>query len=375
MTSSYRFRHRSFSTFAAVTVLVVAAAAALAIQIDDDAFIPVRTAEQYASDAAVAPIVSVDNAALLYYRYFELLDDELADSVKAFAADNGGWDNHDWIPNEELAEQLAAADSIRGFLRATTIDNADFGVEVELGVFAILSHLTPMRATARLVAADARRLAAEGDIDAAARRIAALHTAARHTSQDSVVISSLVGMAIAKLACGETQHLAESGQLSTESRDLLLDAINAYDNNDPFSARQSITNERDIFLAWIRVTFADATGQELLDAFATIAGPQGHSGLAELTAEQLAADMDRTLDYYDTALRVWPNPDAVAQLHDLEKVVQAGGFGATAVVIAPSLEKVRENQTRAQEMIVKTRNALNVAKIKNIRTLESSSAP
>ena len=341
---------------AALLALPVAAAPP---QID---FIPLHSAGEYATDASVGPITTVDNAALLYMRYAQLLDRELATDVKAYADEHGGFEDDSWAPDGELAERLAASEAIRGYLRAATIEHADFGVELELGIWATLPHLAPMRDAARVLAADARRLRAGGEPEAAAMRLAALVRMSRHACEDPVLIGSLVGVAIGNLTCSEMQHFARSGELTDEARRTLTDALTELEQDDPFRLREAVGQERDIFLPWFGAMLRDSDAEQTRELLALF-GEEPSEELLALDAQRLTAATDRARKYFDLVIEVWDKPDAPARLKEVEALLESGGFGAVAQAVGASASRVHENGERIARRIADTRRALRDASL------------
>jgi len=340
-------------------VLLALPAAAAPPEID---FISLHSAAEYASDASVGPIASVNNAALLYNRYAQLLDRDLCADVKAYADEHGGWEDASWAPEGELAERLAASGAIRGYLRAATIEHADFGVELELGIWATLPHLAPMRDAACVLAADARRLRAAGKPDAAAMRLAALVRMSRHACEDPVLIGSLVGVAIGNLACSEMQHFARSGEMTAGARQTLSGALSELEVDDPFRLREAVGNERDIFLPWFSAVLRDSDQAQVREIM-TLFGEEPEPELLALDADGLIAAADRARGYYDLVAKVWDQPDATARLKEIEQLLESGGFGPVAKAIGASASRVHESSDRVEQRIADTRRALREAVI------------
>lgn len=149
-----------------------------------------------------------DNAAVLYYKASVLyeVDDEMANMLTDFQKDN--IDVNDKIKEFVKKNQLI----INTILDATEVKNCDWGMDFSQGISMELPPLSSMRKMARLVLADAKILASDGDHEAAINRCMSLYRMARHIN-DRVYISYLVGISINDMAneC-LTQIMAEMPQ-------------------------------------------------------------------------------------------------------------------------------------------------------------------
>ncbi len=144
------------------------------------------------------------NAAILYYRAFMFMNEETSKKV----SDAISQTDPNWIPDAEVCKLLADNDNaIYTFIRGSKLEIADFGVEYSAGIGALLPHPGKLRAGARLLAVDARPLAHEGKPDEAAERVAAIFNMSRHTTQERLLISSLVSIAIHSLGCVQAEYL------------------------------------------------------------------------------------------------------------------------------------------------------------------------
>jgi hypothetical protein len=138
-----------------------------------------------------------DNAALLYYQAFLLVpqtdDRALTDLVLNVA--NGGV-----APNEQVREYIKKCrDAIDCALAASELPHCNWGLRYSKGFSAAFPHLAQVRSLTRLIVADARILAAEGDYRQALERCLAAHRLAGHVG-DETLISLLVSIAISAQA-------------------------------------------------------------------------------------------------------------------------------------------------------------------------------
>lgn len=299
------------------------------------------------------------NAALMYARAWLLIPE---DTFKAVADANPDR-KPDWVPDEALAKKLIDAQSgITTIVRAAKLQNADFGLEYSKGIGALMPHLGRLRGSARILAADSRRLHAKGDTPAAVERLIALFALSRHTSGDGVLISSLVSAAIHGLAASNTERLLASGALTIEQRDAILAEMRRVNQNDPFGVQLAVLGERQWTEGWIRTNFSgDGGAKKLMGQFGGMLPDNADAQTAKnskiveaFSAAQLKADLDRMVKFYNEAHRLIPEPDAAERLIALEERAKKGEFGTLATVFAPALSKSKASDAKA----TRERNAL-----------------
>jgi len=195
---------------------------------------------------------SEDNAALIYWRLFDMYDADLLN--EAWTAVND--DESRLEPGTDLAKRLSQQQGVVQLaLKASSMEECDFEIDYADGFETILPHLGKMRNVARLLGADARRLELAGDLLGAAERTAALYRVAGHLSEDEVLIGSLVAIAIANVANEQAERL---GGLDLDRADRLaiLGAIDALDAADPYGVLDAIELEQRIVRTWVVETYA-----------------------------------------------------------------------------------------------------------------------
>ncbi len=320
----------------------------------------VHLATLAAHTAAYTAEAGVDNAALLYNRYFALLADT---DLPGLARD---FDFNDPVarpgaqPNDTLAKALDDnAPLIEGIIRASTRPTCDWGIERDQGPAALLNHLGPTRAAVRVLAADARHQLAQGNHDAAVERHATILRIADHLTQDRVLISSLVSMAIANLAAAEAQAIG--AELPAESRKVLFAEFQqrAF-AGDPFGVREALKGERELFLDWVTESVDTTDDGRAFIKLAEDAGVGAESlrRVATMSADQLQTDLDKAGTLYDAIDAVWTDPDASAKLEALNKLVATGAYGQTATVFAPNVTRIYDNDQRSRETLRKAAEVL-----------------
>ncbi len=305
---------------------------------------------------------SVKNAALLYYRSWLIMGDDLRETLyEEYRSDPA------WRPSPKLSQIIAEhPDVIRGLLKATTVEHCDWGVETEDGVYALLPHLRELRMSARLLRADTRRLLDMGRPDAAAERVAALYRLSGHATSDPVLISSLVSVAILHLAGGEVEEIVATGSLTTNARDTILEAIDTLDPDDPGHIRDRILDERSVFLGWFQRTFqgADAPRRMLamLEEIGSPPTPEDRETLIAMSEQDLAADFERAAGFFDAVSRIWNEPDALDRAAQLDELVERGHYGISGKILLPGVTKVYRQAVESAEEVRRIRRLLDTAR-------------
>ncbi|MEQ9096728.1 MAG: hypothetical protein RIE32_10745 [Phycisphaerales bacterium] len=171
-------------------------------------------------------------------------------------------------PDAQLVAELEAnGDLIDRLAYASRMTECDWGLPEQTGVDTLLPHLGKVRALARVLNVDARRLAAAGDGDRASRRVAGLVRMARHTAEDGAdsIIEWLVGIAVlafaadAAMYCAPDFDAAQRGRVLAEFREIDLDdpygldAKIALDRERSAAAGLETTSEQQLQDGWARV--------------------------------------------------------------------------------------------------------------------------
>lgn len=184
------------------------------------------------------------NAALLYWQYRHMLSDS-----DLFSLANQDWkDDASWTPGEALSKSLGAnQDAIQTLLRATSQSECDWGVEYERGPSASLPHLSMARLAARVLRADARRLASADDATGATARVVGIFGIARHLhQQDALVMERDAAVSISLGAIAEAQWLVNRGNLKAEDRARIFAELDEIVSPpDPFGFMEGVRFERD----------------------------------------------------------------------------------------------------------------------------------
>ncbi|MFI4883483.1 MAG: hypothetical protein ACIAQU_12960 [Phycisphaerales bacterium JB064] len=149
-------------------------------------------------------------------------------------------------PSAELVQELEAnADLIDRLAYATRMDACDWGVPDDFDMQTMLPHLGKVRALARTLNVDARRLAASGDADRASRRVAGLVRLAHHAAESGAdtIIEWLVGIAVLNLATDAAVYCAPD--FDADQRRRVLAELQQIDTDDPYDLKSKLAIDRE----------------------------------------------------------------------------------------------------------------------------------
>lgn len=303
-----------------------------------------------AGDRTPAAFQDPTNAALLYYKTW--LEPGWKELSKA-CSDTGRCTDPLWKPDADLDKLLEEHQGIvRMLIRAGRAPSADFGIEYSQGINAELPHLSWLRAGARVLGCDARRLLFAGDTDGACERVAAMYRAARHCTSDRAVISSLVSIAITSLADTQVRVIIDTNRLSTSGKQSLLAEAARLAGPDGWSMRRNIDAERRWTLDWLRRTgVGPDAGQKIVDQFRNLNLPidveatTRLSGMDEAAVGKSIDDCDRC---FGDALKAWDGPNAQKDLRDLGTGIARGDYGVISKFVAPLLGRCYQSDSAAR---------------------------
>lgn len=291
------------------------------------------------------------NAALVYYQVWMRSD---YNALKDPCGEQFQGSNALWRPDAGLTNLLVEhRDAIDQLLRATRIPQADFGVEFSQGIKALLPNLGAMRACARILACDARRLMAAGDLDGACERIAAIYRMADHLSGAPVLISALVSVAVTSVGNSQVQVLLTDGRMTVAGKENLLQAVRIMSKPDAFGVKRGVRAERWWSTDALRkqATGPDA-GRKIVDELIPLMNLSPDSDeakrLAGMTEQELSIEFDRAAAAYDLLIAAWDLPDAQARIGEIEKAIKAGEHGVMACHLIPTLSNAHRADIKAR---------------------------
>jgi hypothetical protein len=314
-----------------------------------------------APEPVPAALRGPSNAALAYWRLWDVNQDAEPLLVKAGEEYKG---EASWAPGDELVKLLEQNQGFIGAASAITfIPDSDWGVDYDKGFMALLPHLGKMRRTVRVLACDARRLHALGKTQESAERVAAILRMGEHVKVDRLVISALVSASITRVACDEIDVMDASGKLDAQARLTILAACREVSDGDPFNARTSWVNERDMMTAWVDARFTgDDAGKRLVEYLQGFAIADDNGGAAKQVSQMneaaLKAEIERLRQYYDAGLAAWDSKDPHAGFAEATRKVEAGEYGPLTRMLGPATGKFRTSYDQ-----VKARLDATIAKL------------
>lgn len=282
------------------------------------------------------------NAALGYYRAWLDQSSELQQTLVTTG---------EKLTLAEGGEDLLGSSQyiITALLESSHAGHADWGIAYENGPLALLPHLGKMRGSAKVMAADALRCALEGDRAGAAERAAAVYLMAGQVSEDRIMISSLVGMAIANLGNELTIQLIEEGTLDADGAAMVLTAIRGGDSDDRFGMRDAIVGEWRMISEYLVSSAPDIdAGKWLLQTMQMDIDDKVTKQVAQMDKQALLRELGGWSAFYGDMLSVWDSGDLDAMRQVVERV-KDGDFGPLTIVAAPSLTRAFDSNQRSKE--------------------------
>ncbi|MBM4108658.1 MAG: hypothetical protein FJ255_07570 [Phycisphaerae bacterium] len=295
------------------------------------------------------------NAALAYWEHLGTIDAATEQKLRAL----------DWKALDEASGGVPAAlvevttDDLwvkaHGLVRASRLRKCNFELNYEAGPGALMPHLARMRLGGTILRAFARRAALEGNPARVGEYLAAMVRVGRHAADEPILISTLVGMAIANAAMGEAESLLRAGRMSPESRAEVLAALRDLPPRDPMGLRAAIEGERDVFLPWIDRASDDEKTMKELGAMLSQDERRGEfDALAAKGPAAVREDVAKAREPYALVLEAWDLPDARDRIEGIGARVEKGEFGVLARMLTPSYLKMVDNDRKFKGQLAAT---------------------
>ena len=311
------------------------------------------------------------NAALTYYRVWSSVSE-------------GDWKAvNEQYPGTEFGKPLPESlhrvlESNRGqieqLIKCSSMKHCDFGLDYSEGFAMLLPHLSKMRSAVRLLAADARRCVAEGKLDEAADRYAAVFGVARHAGSDRVVISSLVSVAVACVPHGDLVEQKGAAMLTAAGRAKVLAAIEKMNGAEGFGLKNALLGERDLAIDGTIAKYdgPDAGRRFEAECLRIMGDPSGsHTGsgneqamvekIRQMDGAALQAEARKLDPFYAACVKAWDSPDAVARLEELAEKAKGDEYGLLGRSLLPALSKCRQSQDKGTKTMAEIAAALRKA--------------
>jgi hypothetical protein len=285
-----------------------------------------------------------DNAAVLYYKSFMLLE-EPNENLKKMLSDlskgNIGM-------NEQIRLYLERnRNVIKEIVTAAEIKNCDWGLDFSEGSFLVMPHFAKCRQMAYILTADVKVLAEKGDYKTALERCLTIHKMGIHVGDDTI-LQRLVGMALGRLANKCIMEIVPqvSGDCETleRLRWRLVDISSRY-----LSLKVAIAKEAEVCEQQINrenvLSYIEAAGEP-----------------CDMPKEILEGDEEffaRARDYYRSVVAKiqsdfdLPYAEAIQRLEELDKQIKKDGTERPEVMItrfllAPAISRWRTYETRGK---------------------------
>jgi len=290
---------------------------------------------------------SGSNAALEYYRTWGVMDGELATVLVT-------GDTLELAEGGE-ARLVESDETVGALLESARSGSADWGVDLSEGPEVLLPHLGNLRASAKILTADALRCAAAGDDAGAAERAGAVFRMSLQSRGDGTLISSLVGMAIGNLGVTLTEQMIAEGVIGAEEAGIVLEGIRSGEMPDRYAFCDAIVGEWRMMSEFIvRNAPAEDAGVWLRERLSFADDAAAAEKLLKMDRSELMRELGGYAEYHADLLAAWTAQDKDA-IEAAEQRVQAGGYGALTELIGATLTRAygsdRESEAALRALI------------------------
>ncbi len=301
-------------------------------------------AQEFPVPAVVPPLPTgmsePTNAALLYGRALRLIGADAIQKVRDAQAKGAAIRD-----TPEIAAILDNnAGNLAAVIEATKLEHCDWGVQYGKGPLALLDHAGPMRGVVVMLDARAALLLERGDLPGAVASIAAIFAIAEHMSQDRIMISSLVAIAMTKVGLERVGALLDLGKLDRDGAKSLLAAIERIERAGDFRLPEAFATEKWMTVEWMRAAYVGPrAGAKLVEGIQWMVPDQGDAlkGLELLDESGLARHFDGIGKAYDDMIVAWSSDDSAAELERVHDAVVKGEYGLIAQAFVPDFGKSR----------------------------------
>ena len=281
--------------------------------------------------------------------------------------------SYEYTPGARVSPEVRAALSraqpaLDAFRTGGDRDFVDWGITYEKGPGTLLPHLSPLRNGARLLALDAHVRLAQGDARGAAESIAASIHMSDHATDDPVLISTLVGVAMFRhIDSSVLQNAIGSGALGAGEAGVVLDSIDDILHDDPFQLTGSLIGEREGMAGWMIDNFSMEGGKEsFLDEYAPMFAASGlQAGIVADLAPLSQQGFEVAMQQYDLALADMGDAiqqddlgQAMADVRDIIDKALRGAYGPLAPHMIPAMDRAIEQVLNTYERIEDLREDL-----------------
>jgi len=255
-------------------------------------------------------------------------------------------------PSDDLRSFLARMEPALGMVRrASARRDHDFDLDYAQGPRIPLPHLSDLRVLGRCLSADARMRLDDGDIESAARHVAAVYRMADHARHDRLVRSAQCGQSLFTTADRVTRNALDRGEIGPVEAGILLEALGRLDPVDPFGLASGIANERAITMPWYREHYGTDGGLDRLreDLETHNVDVARRAVFDTMTQDDLDAsifDAERVMQAVITAMNLGDPARTYHELVRLDRQIARELHGAFAHAVLPELAPMYKRMRR-----------------------------
>lgn len=295
------------------------------------------------------------NAALLYGRALRLIP---AQTLEHMAET----DNETGKPTARAIETLKAnGETLVMARRATRIPRCDWGVEYQLGPYALMEHAGLMRRIVRALDNEAVILA-EANIDRSIENVVAMLGIGEHMTQDRLVISTLVSAAITSLCNQRMSAFLDAGLIEPRHAEALLAAIDRVKATELFGAREALRTEQWMASEWFRaIGSGPDAGPRVAQMLTMLSDGEDEAilnAIALMNEAQLAPLFDKAALVYDEMLKALDKADPLPELTRINTAIEQGEYGLITLHFAAAILKIYEPTRRVTDELTKVQTRL-----------------
>jgi hypothetical protein len=169
-----------------------------------------------------------------------------------------------------------------------------------------------------------------------------------------LVISGLVAAACFRTVDQMIAYAIDKDALTPEHRQALRGALAAFDPADPFTMRADMDAEGRSFVSWLTRLIEDMNDDEVeaeLDSLELDEDLKGFVRGWRTTRDMAKRQILLVGDYYQSALRVWDEPDAPEEINALVDKASKGRFGVITRIFTPSFNAIHRQYRESREAI------------------------
>lgn len=296
-----------------------------------------------------------ENAALLYGRSLRLIPAQTLEHMAETDSETGK-------PTARAVEALkSGGETLAMARRASRIPRCDWGVEYQLGPYALLEHAGLMRRIVRALDNEAVILA-DSDMDRSIENVVAMLGIGEHMTQDRLVISTLVSTAIASLCNQRMSAFLDAGVIEPRHAEALLEAIDRVKSKELFGTREALRTEQWMASEWFRaIGTGPEAGPRVAQMLTMLSDGEDEvilDTIALMNEAQLAPLFDKAALAYDEMLKALDLADPLPELTRINTAIEQGEYGLIALHFAAAILKIYEPTMRVTNELTKVETRL-----------------